>query len=562
MSGIGAHNLTHAMNDNYDLIIPLELESTNAVKLGPFNEDRFSSEPQPTATSDPEKEPREYPSSPDQQKEADFSEILGDSYDPVHSDTSNDGAVAHAQQADFRVLGFAVAEGDENAEVDALQALLPPNQRWFFGRYMVIPSGHLSIDAGSWICIGLAVRHGKLYRQGWDLVEIHRDSDRQLMLPKVSPERFCSLIESFGYRVMAHRTDKNGAPRLKIARLSIQMAKQMVNTSAARELPPRIQTIVRCPAVTVDADGKPAYLRQGFNKGQGTFVSDPIVPDRVPVQEAAEALRHLLSDFHFRKPGDFARALAWLLTPALWLGGLLRDARLPFFLAEADRSQSGKTLLVGGIAAVYGEELTTFAQRKHGVGGTGEFFCSALVKAKPFVLFDNIRWELDCPEIEAFFTAPSGRFSARVPHRDSIEIDTRRYFVFGTSNGFKSGQEDLRNRTSIVQLIQRPKGYCFRYSRDRWLAHIRARQAFYLGCVCSVAAAWVEAGRPSTGNTGHHLREWCQALDWILLTYFKHASVGGITDDEVSRMGGELTENTEEDDGDPLSPIFCGNPTI
>ena len=482
------------MNDNHDQIIPLELESNNAVKPAPFYEDHSSSEPSTAVPSDPEANPTTFPNIPAQPEEdVDFSEILVDPYDPVRSDASENDAATQDPQADFRALGFALAEGDKNAEFDALHATLPPSQRWYFGRYVVIPSGHLSIDAGSWICIGLAVRHRKLYRQGWELVEIYRDSDRQFALLKVSPERFCSLLECFGYRVMAHRTDKNGAPRLKIARLSISMAKQMVNTSAAWELPPRIQTIVRCPAVTMDADGKPAYLKQGFNKEQGTFVSDPIVPDRVPVQEAAEALRLLLSDFHFRKPGDLARALAWLITPALWLGGLLKDARLPFFLAEADRSQSGKTLLIGGIAAVYGEELTAFAQRKHGVGGTGEFFCSALVKAKPFVLFDNIRWELDCPEIEAFFTAPSGLFSARVPHRDSIEINTRRYFVFGTSNGFKSGQEDLRNRTSIVQLIQRPKNYRFRYSRDHWLAHIRARQAFYLGCVCSVAAAWVEA---------------------------------------------------------------------
>ena len=85
--------------------------------------------------------------------------------------------------------------------------------------------------------------------------------------------------------------------------------------------------------MTVDADGRPVYLAQGFNKLQRTFVSDPTQPDRVPVKEAAQALLALISDFNFRTPGDRARALAWLLTPALWLGGLLKNARLPFFLA-------------------------------------------------------------------------------------------------------------------------------------------------------------------------------------------------------------------------------------
>ena len=91
----------------------------------------------------------------------------------------------------------------------------------------------------------------------------------------------------------------------------------------------------------------------------------------------------------------------------------------------------------------------------------------------------------------AFNIVPDARV-AQAARRDSIEVNTHRYFVFGTSNGFKSEHEDLRNRTSIVQLVQRPKNYSYRYSRDHWLAHIRAQQAFYLGCVCSIAAAWVE----------------------------------------------------------------------
>ena len=48
------------------------------------------------------------------------------------------------------------------------------------------------------------------------------------------------------------------------------------------------------------------------------------------------------------------------------------------------------------------------------------------------------------------------------------------------------------------------------------LEHVRARQPYYLGCVFSVIAEWLAAGKPRTPERRHDFREWAQVLDWIV----------------------------------------------
>jgi hypothetical protein len=53
------------------------------------------------------------------------------------------------------------------------------------------------------------------------------------------------------------------------------------------------------------------------------------------------------------------------------------------------------------------------------------------------------------------------------------------------------------------------------------LAHVRANQAHYLGCVFAIIRAWCAAGKPKSDETRHDFREWVQILDWIVHNYLK-----------------------------------------
>jgi hypothetical protein len=70
------------------------------------------------------------------------------------------------------------------------------------------------------------------------------------------------------------------------------------------------------------------------------------------------------------------------------------------------------------------------------------------------------------------------------------------YFIFITSNGLETTR-DLANRSVIIRIRKRPQGHKFKkYDEGDLLAHVVAKQPFYLGCVFSVIRAWHQFGKP------------------------------------------------------------------
>jgi hypothetical protein len=120
-----------------------------------------------------------------------------------------------------------------------------------------------------------------------------------------------------------------------------------------------------------------------------------------------------------------------------------------------------------------------------------------------------------------------------------------------TSNGLKL-TPDMENRCSLVHFMKRPLEFSYtEYPEGDLLAHIKARQPYYLACVFSILRAWVEAGRPRTKECRHDFRGWAQSLDWIVQNLFPntelfHALVPLFSDRDKSED--ELDEEKEEEE--------------
>ncbi len=161
--------------------------------------------------------------------------------------------------------------------------------------------------------------------------------------------------------------------------------------------------------------------------------------------------------------------MASLLTPALKLGEHLRG-NVPADVAEADKSQSGKTYRQKISAAIYNERVAIVSCKSGGVGSVDESLNAQLVTGRPFIQLDNFRGEFDSPHIEALLTAEKS-FPARVPHCREVEVDPTRFFVFLTSNGVETTR-DFANRSSIIR-IRRREGFTFhRYPEGNLLEHV------------------------------------------------------------------------------------------
>jgi len=288
-------------------------------------------------------------------------------------------------------------------------------------------------------------------------------------------------------------------------------AKLVAHADAFRDALPTVRLLSACPVLVARAGGGLVVVT-GYDRQSGVLASGP-APAAVTAEEATYLLRGLLRDFAFATEADRSRALAALVTPALALGGLL-PGRAPVDLGEADLSQTGKGYRNKLTAAVYGAAVRTVTQKRGGVGSLEESFHSHLLRGAPFVCFDNLRGRIDSPALESFLT--EGRYLARVPFREPVEVDPRRVVVMMTSNKADL-TPDLANRASCVRIRKRDPALPFHaYPEGDVLDHVRANQPLYLGAVFAVVRAWHAAGRPKTAEHRHDFRGWAQALDWIV----------------------------------------------
>jgi hypothetical protein len=203
-------------------------------------------------------------------------------------------------------------------------------------------------------------------------------------------------------------------------------------------------------------------------------------------------------------------------------------------VVEANESQTGKGYLLTCEKAVYNEPGYDIAKRDGGVGSLDESLGAALFSGAPFITFDNLRGKVNSQYLESVVTA-HGAVIVRLPHRGEVAVDAGRVTFHATSNGFES-TVDLGNRSMVTGLLMQPPGYEFkRYPEGDLLAHIRARQPYYLGCVFAVVRSWHDEGKPRL-PTRHRFAEWVGSLDWIVQRAFGLAPLLDGHGEVVSRV--------------------------
>jgi len=341
--------------------------------------------------------------------------------------------------------------------------------------------------------------------------------DGQLALEVLDPEEARSDFEKFA-QLFVWRVGGKLGPVLKPTVCNTEMAKALLATEEAHRLLPPVTGLINCPII-YEKEGQLGIAQPGYDPQTKMLVTGGKEPPKVELHTAVKELLELLAEFQFQSEGDKARAVAGLIAPALKLGGFI-TGRVPADVAEADQSQSGKTYRQRVVAAIYNERVSLVTNREGGVGSVDESLSAQLVAGPPFIQFDNFRGRLNSQHLEALLTA-EGSFPCRIPHRGEIMVRPENFFVFLTSNGVDTTR-DFANRSSIIRIRKKPAGFQYRkYEEGELLDHVRANQAFYLGCVFAVIRAWHEAAKPRTEETRHDFREWVQILDWIVQNIFK-----------------------------------------
>lgn len=376
---------------------------------------------------------------------------------------------------------------------------------------VTIPGGAVSITESAKKLYGCIAPAKRLFIKSGKVTHLATDDNGSMFFDVVTPTAACSLFEKF----IEFRETKRGQPRWAQENERTNISKELADKylqCEERKLLPVVRGVLNCPVIT-ERDGAIHVVDNGYDPETGLYVNSPGSLPIVDLAEAKEMLPLLLQDFDFQTPGDRSRAIAELITPALKFGGFLKDC-IPISVAEADKSQSGKSYRQQMTAALYNEELKTVV-KKDG-GGTGSFeeaLATNLAEGRPFVQIDNVRGKMNSQFLEAFLTT-KGTILARPAYSKQVPIDPSRHFLFINSNGYQA-TKDLTNRSVIVRIKKREN-----YDFQDMLTLIKGQQPYLLALVFEVIKEWYRQGKPRTNERGHDFREWCQILDWIVQNIF------------------------------------------
>src|SRR5258707_2922314 len=203
------------------------------------------------------------------------------------------------------------------------------------------------------------------------------------------------------------------------------------------------------------------------------------------VEERTAALLRLLDDFSFISEADRSRTLASFISPALRLGRLL-NADFPIDLSEANESQSGITYRQKVVCRLYG--VRPFVLNKNedgGVGSLDERLSEWLLSGQPFLMLENMRGAIRSQLLESALRG-EGLVQARRAYSQSVQVETDMVCWMLSSNKAET-TPDLANRSIITQIRKQPPGYDFKkFDEGDLLAHVRARNDYYLSCILSV----------------------------------------------------------------------------
>jgi len=370
---------------------------------------------------------------------------------------------------------------------------------------LYVPGMEQSIQDAGQIAGSLLRETGCFFMRGGALVEVLREGDGEPYLRPIKPTQLASEMELVAQIVKL----KEGEAQLTV--LSTTQAQLIMESSSFRREIPEIKILSKCPVLTFAKD-RTLRIITGHDKESG-ILSFAVPPEQVSLNDAIKLLLELLEDFNFATPPDRSRAIAALITPDFIFGQLIR-ARAPLQVIEADESQTGKGFLVKLIAAIHNHRPHAITQRKGVGGGIEESLNMRLIKGDSFISFDNIRDKIDSPALESLLT--EDHYLARIPYMPPVDIDPRRIVLFLTSNQCEM-TKDLTNRSSLIQLRKRERGYAFKtFPEGDVIDHVLANGPRYHGAIIAIIKEWVQQGCPETGENLHDFRKWARVLDWIV----------------------------------------------
>jgi hypothetical protein len=259
---------------------------------------------------------------------------------------------------------------------------------------------------------------------------------------------------------------------------------------------------------------------------------------RMELGKAKDFLLDWIDDFPFATVGGKAHAIGLALTP---LVRRMIAGPVPPVLIEAPKPRTGKTLLAQVLAAPSSgwPSVRPFPDREE---EQEKAMLSALLKARPVLVLDNLKGRINSAVLEAALTAYPTWGGRVLGKSEDVEIVVRSQWILTSNNGEFS--EDMVGRLVVIRLdrhSERPDLLDVSTLKHpdikKWMEENKDE---LLSALLTLVQAWIDAGRPgpAEGTPGKGSFEaWREVIGGILNVagiagFLKDASASRAESDE------------------------------
>lgn len=277
---------------------------------------------------------------------------------------------------------------------------------------------------------------------------------------------------------------------------------------------PQVEKVATARLPVTRKDGAVTLLPAGYDCESLTLTAPQCDYDeRMPLAEAKRTINELLSEFPFADSGR-SKAVAVSAMVGLFAAGLLPQGTVrPVFIYLANAEGAGKTMLAKcAISPVHGLVKTDGDLKDK--AETSKELLTAVIEARPYILFDKCKKHLDSSHLEGFVTASC--WSGRVLGVSKSFSGANNVTVFATGNGC-TVSPDMRRRSLFVELFmenERAEDREFRRELDE--AALLTMRADILSALWAFVREWDVAGRPKPSRTHSSFPRWAQIIGGIV----------------------------------------------
>ena len=351
-------------------------------------------------------------------------------------------------------------------------------------------------------------RHG-IYQRGGNTAIVNDARDG---LEVITPAMLRTLVERY---LVCYRIKGEGAKTAEFLKtMSVDDAQGVLSSKQFLAHLPKVDRIATTRLPIMREHGAIELLRNGYDAQSRTLtLAQCDYTTLMSLKDGRAVIDDLFSEFPFADAGR-SKAIAITAMVSLYANALIdRKRQRPVFFYVANAEGAGKTLLARcAITPTHGEPKIDSALDDN--AETKKELVAALIEARPYILFDNVKGHLNSSVLEGFATAT--RFSGRILGVSKMFVGENDMTVFITGNGCTI-TPDMRRRSLFSELLmeaERAEERSFKRELDQSvLIELRPQ---ILAALWALVHAWDRAGRPSAKQTHGTFLEWSRIIGGIV----------------------------------------------